>query len=214
MKIQLQHNDLSIEVFNDSSFLIGPDSPTTYEKVYQYEQDANYGSSSKHAVIVSQKDKPISSAILLGHAGATGIHGDDAFILEESLITRCSNIVFSLSLPHLDLNWMVKADTVTCFSIYEYQNTIITYGELSVSRIDKTGKTLWSYGTADMLVRLDAGNPFKMHDKYIELMDFAGNKYKIDYNGKTLEFFRSDYWDKPPDAVYILKSDKPWWKFW
>ena len=210
----MRNNDLSIEVFNDSSFLLGSDSPTTYEKVYQYDHDAHYVPSSKHAVIVYQKDKLISSAILLGHAGATGIHGDGAFILEESLIVRCSNIVFSLSLPRLDLNWMVKADTVTCFSIYEYQNTIITHGEVSVSRINKNGETQWEFGGRDIFIRLDARSSFTLQNDHIKLLDFIGYDYRIDYNGKLLEHAKSEFYEEPQYVRFPSKQNKPWWKFW
>jgi hypothetical protein len=108
---------------------------------------------------------------------------------------------------------MTEADWATCFSVHKYQDTFITHGETSIARIDRNGNKLWCYGGADIFVRLEEGNPFKLHENYIELMDFNGSAYKIDYNGKTINYNESNYHKQEPVTVY-LKSQKPWWKFW
>ncbi|THU38309.1 hypothetical protein FAM09_16670 [Niastella caeni] len=184
MKITLQHKDLTIDFFDDPLFSNSSENSALYHKIYQPGKE--YIPTSQHAVIIYKSYVTISSAILLVAAGATSVTPDSILIDEDNLILRCSNTVFSLTLPDLNLNWMTEADWATCFSIHKYQDSYITHGETSIARIDKKGNILWSYSGADIFVCLEEGNPFEMHDNYIELTDFNGGKYKIDYNGKKL----------------------------
>ena len=213
MTVTLRHKNLTIEVFDDSSFTNSIDSPTSYDKVYQPDSDKEYCSVSQTAIIVYRDNTKITSAILLAVAGATSVTTDSAIIDNDNLITRCCDIVFSLTLPDLTLNWMTVADCATCFSIHKYQDTFITHGETSISRLDRNGKILWQHGGADIFVTLYEGTPFEMHDTYISMTDFNGSNYKIDYNGKTIDYEKSNYHNEKAVTLY-LKSKKPWWKFW
>lgn len=204
MAVTLRYKDLTIEVFDDPAFSPTPDSPTSYDKVYQLDKEKDYKPVSQHAIVVYSDNIKIASAILLAVAGATSVTSDSVLIDDDDLITRCCNTVFSLTLPNLNLNWMIEADWATCFSIHKYQDSYITHGETSIARIDRSGQKLWSYDGADIFVCLEEGNPFKMHDNYIELMDFNGSTYKIDYDGKTINYNESDYY----------KRQKRRWKFW
>ncbi|MDF2187912.1 hypothetical protein [Paraflavitalea sp. CAU 1676] len=186
MRVALQHKDLTIEVFDDSSFTETSDSPTSYEKVYR--AGNGYTSVSQHAIIIYRDSVKTTSAILLADAGATSVTSDAVLIDGDNLITRCCNTVFCLSIPELNLIWMAEADWATCFSIHKYQDSYITHGEISVARIDRKGNLLWSYSGTDIFVCLDRGTPFKMHNSHIELTDFSGGKYEIDYNGETISY--------------------------
>jgi len=213
MAVFLHHNELTVEVFDDSAFTQSVDSPSSYDKVIQVEKDKLYSPNSQHAIKVYKDDKVIKTAIILASGGGTGVHEDTALIDQGNLIIRCCNKLFRLSLPDLNTDWVTEPDWATCFSVHKYQDTYITHGETSIARIDRTGKVLWSYGGADIFVCLYEGNPFKMHDDHIELTDFNGSKYRIDYNGETINYEPSDYHKQEPATVY-LKSQKPWWKFW
>lgn len=188
MKIALQHKDFTIEVFDDLSFTQTSDSPTSYDNIYQPGKDKAYEPVSQHAIIIYHDNVKIASSILLAVAGATSITSDVVLIDGDNLITRCCNTVFCLTLPELNLNWMTEADWATCFSIHKYQDSYITHGETSIARIDKRGNLLWSYSGADIFVCPEEGNPFKLHDNYIELTDFNGSKYSIDYNGEPISY--------------------------
>lgn len=213
MTVTLRHSNLKIEVFDDSAFIQKTGSPTTYNEVIQIEKDKPYMPSSQHAIKIYKDDYLINSAIILASGGGTAIHEDSALIDDNSLIIRCCNKLFSLTLPELKIKWVIEPDWATCFSIHRYQDSFITHGEASIARIDKNGNILWSYGGADIFVRLEDGNPFEMHDDYIELMDFNGSRYKIDYDGKTLDYQESHYYRQEPVTAY-MKPQKPWWKFW
>ena len=214
MAVTLQHNDWTIELFDDSSFVINSrDSPTKYDVIYNGENYADHDFPTRHAIKVFKSGQIIRSAILLGAGGATGVTSDTALIDNNHLIIRCSNQVFSLTLPDLIKNWQVNPDWATCFSIYKYQDTFIVHGETSISRIDRNGNILWSFGGTDIFVCLYEGNPFEMHDNSISLTDFNGSKYKIDYDGNCISYVESGYYKQKPVTV-LLKPSRPWWKFW
>jgi hypothetical protein len=213
MAVFLHHNELTVEVFDDTAFTQSADSPTYYDKVVRVEKDKPYSPNSKHAIKVYKDNSVTKSAIILASGGGTGVHDGTALIDEGNLIIRCCNKLFSLTLPELETNWATEPDWATCLSVHKYHDTYITHGETSIARIDRTGKVLWKYGGADIFVCLYEGNPFEMHDDFIELTDFNGSKYKIDYNGQTIDYEQSDYYKQEPLPVY-LKSQKPWWKFW
>lgn len=185
MKITLQHEDFTIEAFDDSS-CIASDSPASYDKIYRPDKD--YEPVSQHAILVYHDGVKTASAILLAVAGATSVTSDSLLIDGDNLIARCCNTVFCLTLPELNLNWMTEADWATCFSIHKYQDSYITHGETSVARIDRKGNVLWSYGGADIFVCLEEGISFEMYDNHIKLTDFNGSKYEIDYNGETISY--------------------------
>ena len=213
MTVTLQHKDLTIELFDDTAFNQKVDSPTSYDKVIQVDKDKPYSPNSQHAIKIYKDNNLIGNAIILASGGGTGVHHDTTLIDDDNIIIRCCNKVFSLTLPGLETNWVTEADWATCFSLRKYQDTYISHGETSIVRIDKTGKIIWSYAGADIFVCLYEGNPFEMYDTYIALTDFNGSTYKIDYDGKSLDFNESDYHKKEPITV-LMKPKKPWWKFW
>lgn len=213
MPITLQYKDLTIELSDDSAFNQTSDSSAKYNKVVQVDKDKEYSPSSQHAIKVFRDNNLINSGIILASGGGTGVGSDTGLIDDDNLIIRCCNKVFSLALPELNINWVIEVDWATCFSIHQYQDTFISHGELSIARFDKTGKILWSYGGADIFVCHKEGNAFEMFDTYIALTDFNGSKYKIDYDGKTIDHTESDYYSREPITV-LMKPRKKWWKFW
>jgi hypothetical protein len=129
------------------------------------------------------------------------------------LIITCCNKLFSLSLPDLSINWAIKPDWATCFSIYFYLDTYIIHGELEVSRINREGEILWSFGGMDIFVCLYEGIPFAMHDNFIDLTDFNGFRYRIDYDGNLIE--HPEPIDTMKNSNFIpIPPKKAWWKFW
>lgn len=213
MAITLTHNDLVIEAFDDLVFFQTAGDRVKYDKIYRSSNAGVYVPTSQHGIIVSHNGQKLVSAILLATGGATSVSDDSVIIDNDRLVARCCNTIFCLSLPELDLQWMTEADWATCFSIHQYQDTYITHGELSISRIDRKGEILWSYRGSDIFVCLYEGTPFEMHPNHITLTDFNGSKYKIDYDGNSLSYEESDYHKQEPVTV-LLKPAKPWWKFW
>jgi hypothetical protein len=214
MTVILQHKNLTIELFDDPTLNQSANSPISYNKIIQANDDKGYTPSSQHAINIYESDIFFTSAIILASRGGTGILDDSALIDEDNLIIRCSNKLFSLTLPDLEVNWVTEPDWATCFSIHKYQDTYISHGETSIARIDRTGKILWSYGGADIFVCLDESNPFEMHDSYIDLTDFNGSTYRIDYDGNTIDHKESAKYKQEKLIEVMAKTKKPWWRFW
>lgn len=213
MAILLPENGLIIEVFDDTTFKLSGDSPMSYQKVIQAEEDKPYAPAAMHAIKVYENGIVKNTAIILASGGATGVNEGAALLDRGNLIIRCCNKLFSLSLPDLDVNWMATPDWATCFSVHLYEDSYITHGETTIARIDRNGKELWNYGGADIFVCLSQGDPFEMQDDCIKLTDFKGGKYTIGYNGETISYQPSEY----KEAKYLIVYEnhrKPWWKFW
>ena len=213
MAVFLHYSELTIEVFDDTTSTHSANSSTLYDKVIQVEKDRQYSPNSQHAIKVRNGERVIKTGIILASGGGTGVDEESALIDQGNLIIRCCNKLFSLSLPELDINWVIEPDQATCFSVHQYKDTYITHGELSVARVDRSGKELWRYGGADIFVCLDEGNPFEMRESHIALTDFNGSKYRIDYDGNSLDYIESDYLLQEPITI-LMESKKPWWKFW
>ncbi len=212
MTITLEYNDLKIDVYDDPGFIQSTDSNTIYEKLIQADEDKMYEPTSKHAIKIFKNSILFSSAIVLASGGATGIYSDSFLIDDDNIIIRCCNKIFSLTIPDLKVNWIANVDMATCFSIHRYQESFISHGELTISRISRDGKILWSYGGADIFVCLYEGNPFQMHDTFIALTDFNGSTYEIDYDGETISC--NQFGNVIQEHPVILKNaKKPWWKF-
>lgn len=213
MTITFQHYEFTIELSEDDAFVQSADSPTHYDNVIQVDGDQQYLPTSQHAIKIYRDNNLLNSAIILATGGGTGVQRDTALIDDNNLVIRCCNKLFSLTIPDLSINWTTEVDWATCFSIHKYQDTYISHGETSIARIDKYGQILWSYSGADIFVCLNEGSPFEMFDTYIALTDFNGSTYKIDFEGKTIDYIASDYHSQAPVPM-VLKPNKKWWKFW
>ena len=177
-----------IEIIDEENHTVGSaDNSFKYDAVYQHSEDETYRPTSKYGIKV-YKSGLYKSAIVLACGGATSITPYSAIIDEKYLLICCCNKVFNLRLPDLELNWVIEADMATCFGIYQFGDSYIIHGELSISRLSRDGKIEWQQGARDIFVNIDnAGNTFKMHDEYIELMDWGGFRYKLFYDGVMID---------------------------
>ncbi len=184
--IHLKNLIFSIQIVDDSSFNLSIDSPSTYDKVIQMDEDQEYSSTSQHAIKVFKDEKLIQSAIILASNGKTGVYNGTALLNNMDLIIRCSNKVFNLALPELTINWFATVDPITCFSVFSYNDSYITHGELSISRISKYGKIMWSFSGEDIFLNLENEYNFQLHENHISIIDFGDRSYNIDYDGNEI----------------------------
>jgi hypothetical protein len=180
------HNRFIIEIFDDSGFCQTADSPTNYHKVIQVDEDKGYVPNAQHAIQIYENGHLLNSAIVLASGGATSAFGECAHVDAGNLLIRCCNKVFSLTLPDLALNWVTQVDMATCFSLHPYKDAYISYGELTIAKLDSSGKLLWDFSGADIFVSHQGETPFEMYNTHIKLIDFSSRHYKIDYDGKLL----------------------------
>lgn len=218
--LKLTFDKYDIELSNDKVFkLNSADNNFKYDFVY-HDEEATKFQCSQHAIKVLLGGQLYKSAIVCAIAGGTTIHSQTAVIDGNDIFICCADKIFSLSLPDLSLNWMTQVDMATCFGIYKADNGLFTHGEMSVTRLNRNGTILWETGLRDIIVYIDEEqryqDAFLIHDNYIALMDFNGNKYQLDFNGKFISEQLSNQqkrWDGI-EAKRNQKDKKTWWKFW
>lgn len=180
------YNNLTIEIFNDSTFSINSnDNLEVYENIY-FGDDAQEYPTSKHGIKLISNDKEINNCLIIGSGGATTIHLNSSILDNDSILVCCSDSVFSISIVDLKLNWVKKLDMATCFQIFKIENDFVIHGELEITRIDNFGNIIWQFGGADIFVSLDGDDSFQLNENHIVLKDFSGTTYIIDFNGKIL----------------------------
>lgn len=180
------YNGLTVEVSDDPIYQMGSsDNEFTYSKHYFGTGALDYPTS-KHSVKTFKNDEILDDCIIIGSGGATGIHERSSIITDDKILVCCCDTIFCLSINGLQEKWSTKADQVTCFGIYSLGEYYVVHGEVEISKLDKHGNIVWQFGGSDIFVSLDEKNSFKLNDSNIELRDFCGAHYKIDFDGKIL----------------------------
>jgi hypothetical protein len=96
--------EYTVDITDDPSFSPGStDNLVCYDRVYF--DDTEYQPTSKHGIRVTKKGQSISSAVICGTGGATGIHDNSFLITADDLLVCYCDIVYSFKLPQLTLNW-------------------------------------------------------------------------------------------------------------
>ncbi|WP_051230381.1 hypothetical protein [Epilithonimonas caeni] len=181
------YNNLTIEVFNDSTFfsLNSNDNLKVYENIY-FGEDAEEYPTSKHGIKLIDNDKEIKNCLIIGSGGATTIHPNSSILDNDNILICCSDSVFSISIVDLKLNWVKKLDMATCFQIFKIENDFVIHGELEITRIDSFGNIIWQFGGADIFVSMDEEDAFQLNNDNIILKDIIGTGYIIDFGGRIL----------------------------
>lgn len=175
-----------IDIYVDETFTEdSSDNVNVYDFVYFDKSDYHFPS--VFGIKIFEDDTLVKSAVIGSIVGGTAIHDTSTIIENDRLLVCCSDTIFCLSIPDLTVLWRTKADQVTCFEIYKYQDNYIIHGELEISRLDKDGKILWQQIGADIFTTLDGNDSFTITDKYILATDWENRKYKFDFNGTIIK---------------------------
>ena len=139
--------------------------------------DHGYRPSSRHRVLVRQGDSVLASRVLLAGGGASGVHAHSAFVRGDTCFVAGGPFVCALELPTLRLLWHIRADSATCFGVYDAPGyaSIISHGELEIARLSYSGQLLWSGSGRDIF-----SEGFELHEHHAEAIDFSGTHYRFD----------------------------------
>jgi hypothetical protein len=203
--MKLKYKNYEIEVIDEPNYTLNSvDNLRYYDKVYfegKHQEDRFYPNS-KHAIIVSEFETEISSAIICEVGGLTGVF-ENSFIIENDKIwIRVSNKIYCLEIPSLELQWKREFDYVTVFGFYKIENDFITHGELEIKRITRNGEIVWSFGGKDIWVNIEGKTELKIENDKIRLFDFESNEYLINFDGKLID-------DNP--KIISKEPNKKWW---
>jgi hypothetical protein len=156
-------------------------SPGSADNVCSYDREFNfagqYRPSSRHALICRGPDGTEHSCVLLAGGGASGVHEHSVVVVNGFCVVAVGNMLCSLFLPTLDLNWATKVDWATCFGVYHSprHDCLLSHGELEIARVSLRGEVVWSAGGADIF-----SEGFRVVGDHVEAIDFGGQVYRID----------------------------------
>ncbi|MCU7843566.1 MAG: hypothetical protein KZQ93_06965 [Candidatus Thiodiazotropha sp. (ex Monitilora ramsayi)] len=157
------------------------DNPRSYK--HEYCRKEEYQHVSAHGVIAAENENVLSSVVLLGVGGATGVNEHSLAYDGKSLYVAAGDALYSLSLPSLELNWIAKVDFATCFGVFWLQdrNYLLTWGELEIGSYSAAGEKLWGTTGPDIFTEgLVIGNNFA------KVTDFNGEVHKINLNNGAI----------------------------
>ena len=147
----------------------------TYEREYDFAR--GYRPSSVHGLTCREPDGSEHSCILLAGGGASGVHEHSAVVFNGRCFVAVGDNICSLSLPTLDLRWVTKVDSATCFGVYyspEY-GCLLSHGELEIARVSLAGEVVWSAAGMDIFTE-----GFWIVGDYVEAIDFYHQVYRIE----------------------------------
>ena len=176
-KIELENDEYCTENSSDNLF--------NYDVVY-FDQ-SEYDFPTRIGLKTFENGDLIRSAIIGSIGGGTGIHENSQLIEHDRIVICCSDSLFCLSIPDLNLIWKTKADQATCFELFKFEDSYIVHGEMEISRIDLNGKIMWQRSGADIFTTAEGTDDFQITKSYIRATDWENRTYKFDFEGTIIE---------------------------
>ncbi len=182
--MKFNNKNYIIEVSIDDSSIDEPFG-NKFNKVYF--EESEYIFPTKIGIKIFQNNKMINSAIIGSVGGGTGIHKNSLIIEDNRLIICCSNYVFCMTIPNLELEWKTKADFATCFAIFKLDSDYIVHGELEISKLNSKGEIIWKQSGADIFTTEKGDDCFEITKSYIQAKDWSNNIYKFSFDGEIIK---------------------------
>lgn len=182
-------NNYTVDIVEDLNYTLNSiDNVVSYDIEYfdgKTNTDRVYPTS-KVGIRVTQDGDKLASAIICETGGQTTIHDNSFVFTNDSLLICCSDKIYSLSIPGLQLNWKKRFDPATCFAIYSFMDDYIIHGELQITRIDGDGDEKWTFGARDIFVTPDGRDSIELMTDKIRLKDWGGHEYLLNEDGKEI----------------------------
>ena len=187
--MRVVYKDYTIDIIDDVNYTLNSvDNVVSYDVEYfdgMLNSDRVYPTS-KHGIRVIKDGEELASAIICEIGGTTTIHNNSVIVSNDSILICCSDKVYSLSIPNLELNWKKRFDLATCFGIHPFLSDFIIHGELQIIRIDKEGNEKWNFGARDIFVTPDGKESIELLTNKIKLRDWEGYEYLLNEDGQEV----------------------------
>ena len=154
----------------------------------------------------------ISSCLIGSDGGGTIINGNTTLISYGGVVVCCSNTVFKLTIPDLNLEWKSKADSATCIGIHYLDQDYVVHGEMEITRLDKNGEIVWQQSGRDIWTTPEGIDDFAIYDNCILVTGWDYYRYSFDFDGNLLEEYKID--PKSNQVTEEKRGLRKWWKFW
>lgn len=189
--MQIKRADFTIDLFEDVHYdPLSADNVIRYDHYYTSE-DQRYRLLQRGIRIIDEEKQLPRQVCIAASGGDTGID-EHSYVLFEKRLTVCrGDSIFCLAVPDLSLLWQTKADAMTCFGVFAYENDLIVHGELSISRLTKEGAIAWQFSARDIFVSLTSIINFRIEGRTIYVIDWDGMMYEVDAEtGHLLKEYR------------------------
>lgn len=178
--MQVKWVDFTIDLFKDVHYdPLSVDNVIRYDHYYTLE-DQRYRLLQRGIRIIDEEKQVVQQVCIAASGGDTGIDEHSYALFEERLAVCCGDSIFCLAIPNLTLLWQMKADAITCFSVFAYGSDLIIHGELSISRLTKEGAIAWQFSARDIFVSLTSIINFRIEERTIYVIDWDGILYEVD----------------------------------
>lgn len=144
---------------------------------------------------VEDLSKTLSIAVDLGDRayrialiGSIYSRDDDCAVLEENtLLVLQNDTITKINLYDGSLLLHKNLNCFGCnFGVYRVNDGYILYGEIEITMLDMELNPKWSFSGRDIFVSRSEEESFVICDDGIELYDWQGNFYKIDFGGTLI----------------------------
>jgi hypothetical protein len=185
-----------IEIVNDSTFTPNStDNINSYDIVYSESMSLSSRNMSytQTAIKTYENSNPVKTAIICEPGGVT-IDSETSFVIDDSVLyIIAKDMVYSLNIPDLSLNWSKAIDSLCCLAIHRLESDFLVHGELDIIRIGRDGQIKWRFGGRENWINPSGKPEVTIKTNHIELIDFDSYKYIIDFNGKEKKI-RKKWW--------------------
>ena len=193
----IKYKAYKIEIIEDSIYTAhSTDNKYSYDYEYPLstESFARSISCTKTVIKIYKESKLLKSAIICEPYGKT-IESESTFVTDNDKIYICAkDMIYSLNILDLSLNWRKRVDYSDCIAIYKLENDFLVHGELDIVRIDREGNIMWRFGSRESWINTSGKLEVTIEENQIRLFDFDSTEYLIDFEGNE------------------KKADKKWWK--
>lgn len=183
--IRLEFDTFVIEIQKEHTYSFGStDNTFQYAKeFFPTSNDRRYKNAIGLKCLVG--DDFIDSAIIAGFDGYA-VHAENVILDNNRVVIVCNNIIACFSIPEITMLWSTEADWATCFEIYKIDAGYIIRGETAISKIDFEGNIQWQFHGCDIFVSPAGKDELILKKDYIQVTDWNGVEYHLDYNGKCI----------------------------
>jgi len=175
MNTATPHGQLSI--VNEPAYTFG-----SADNVRTYPTEVLLGSKaqavSAHGVLLD--GKPI--AVVGATGGATGVHDHSALWIDNRLLLAVCDSVACAQLQPLEICWSLRVDDATCFGLHfhEKSGSLLSHGELLLTRFTMDGAILWQSGGRDIFT-----GSLELGEELVFVEDFNGHVHAFSYGDGT-----------------------------
>ena len=117
-----------IDIFHDQNFKQGS-ADNLHQYDFEYFDANDFVFPTIYGVKIYEGKNLLKSAVIGSIGGGTSIYKNSTILEDDRLLICCSDSIFCLSVPDLELHWRTKADWATCFEIFKFQDSYIVHGD-------------------------------------------------------------------------------------